>query len=345
MAHKPKLIAALALTLGIALPLLAAASPHSGSPIVEPAASKAVPAPDDALSTTALIQPFDIDASRRMTVPVMIGGAGPFGFIVDTGAERTVISRELARRLTLTEGQPLRLATIGGTMTAPSYRVAALAMTNLTLGPIEAPALYGSHIGAAGLLGVDMLQGRRVLVDLRKEQMTVSHSRPRARPLIRDEDAIVVTARRLGGRLILSDARIDGKRVDLIVDTGAQTSVGNMALMRLVRDRRQHRFDFTPTTLIGVDGDPIAAEKTVVRRVLIEGMDINDLTIAFADSSAFRALGLQDRPALLLGMDGLRLFERVELDYANRRIIFDLPDAAGRNVGPRLAAERRVPAG
>ena len=43
-------------------------------------------------------------------------------------------------------------------------------------------------------------------------------------------DAIVVTARNSAGRLILSDARIDGRRVDVIVDTGAQTSVGNPAL-------------------------------------------------------------------------------------------------------------------
>ena len=39
-----------------------------------------------------------------MTVPVEIGGAGPYRFVVDTGAERTVISRELARELELEPG-------------------------------------------------------------------------------------------------------------------------------------------------------------------------------------------------------------------------------------------------
>lgn len=287
---------------------------------------------------TPLIQPFDIDSSRRMAVPVMIGGSGPFSFLVDTGAERTVISRELASRLSLAAGEPLRLATISGSVTAPSFKVAALAMTNLTLGPIDAPALHGSHIGAAGLLGVDMLQGRRVLIDFRKEVMQVSESRRRSRPVIRDDDAIVVTARNLAGRLILSDARIDGRRVDVIVDTGAQTSIGNMAMMRLVRERRQNRFDFDPTTLAGVNGEEIGAQRTVLRRVTIEGIDVNDLSISFTDSSAFRALGLSDRPAMLLGMDGLRLFDRIEIDYANKRIIFDLPDDVARNAGQRLAA-------
>ena len=32
----------------------------------------------------------------RMTVPVSIGASGPYRFIIDTGAERTVVSRELA---------------------------------------------------------------------------------------------------------------------------------------------------------------------------------------------------------------------------------------------------------
>ena len=320
----------------IAAPLLAGATPVVGpSAPVPQTADAAMPTE---MVATPLIQPFDIDASRRMSVPVMIGAEGPFAFLVDTGAERTVISRELANRLALVEGDRLRLATISGPTTAPSYRVAALAMTNLTLAPFEAPALYGNHIGAAGLLGVDMLQGRRVLIDFRKEEMQIGASRRNLRPLIRDDDAIVVTARNLAGRLILSDARIDGKRVDVIVDTGAQTSIGNLAMMRLVRQRGQNRFPFVTSELTGVNGETISAERTVLRRVNIEGIDVNDLTISFADSHAFRALGLDDRPAMLLGMDGLRLFDRIEIDYANKRIILDLPDGAARSGGHRLAA-------
>jgi predicted aspartyl protease len=318
----------------LATPLLVGAAPVAAPEPAQPQVVEAA-APTETIATP-LILPFDIDVSQRMAVPVMIGAQGPYSFLVDTGAERTVISRELANRLSLVEGERLRLATISGPMSAPSYRVAALAMTDLTLAPFEAPALYGNHIGAAGLLGVDMLQGRRVLIDFRKEEMRIGPSRRNLRPLIRDDDAIVVTARNLAGRLILSDARVDGKRVDVIVDTGAQTSIGNLAMMRLVRQRGQNRFPFVTSELTGVNGETISAEKTVLRRVEIEGIDVNDLTISFADSHAFRALGLNDRPAMLLGMDGLRLFDRIEIDYANKRIILDLPNAA-RSGGQRLA--------
>ena len=37
--------------------------------------------------------------NESCTVPVMINGQGPFDFVVDTGADRTVISEELAKQL------------------------------------------------------------------------------------------------------------------------------------------------------------------------------------------------------------------------------------------------------
>jgi predicted aspartyl protease len=290
------------------------------------------------VAVVPFIQPFDLDATRRMAVQVMVGGKGPFSFLVDTGAERTVIARELAARLGLAEGAKLKLATIGGSAVVPSFRVAALRMSDLHLPSLDAPAFFGRHIGAAGLIGVDMLEERRVLIDFLRERMEILETRKRARPIIRDDDAIVVTARNSAGRLILSDARLDGKRIDVIVDTGAQTSVGNLALQRLVAAKRANRLPFQPTTLGAVSGEEVAAVHTAIRRIVINGMDINDLPVSFADSQAFRALGLAERPALLLGMDSLSLFDRVEIDFPNKRVVFDLPEGATRDMGRRYAA-------
>lgn len=333
------------LALLLAAPALLGATPPGDTPA--PPAATATPAPvatGDTLSppvtVTPFIQPFDLDATRRMSVAVMIGNEGPFSFLVDTGAERTVIATELADRLKLVEGEKLRLATIGSSALVTSYRVAALRMTDLHLRSFDAPAFSGRHIGAAGLIGVDMLENRRLLIDFRAERMEILETRRRARPIIEDDDAIVVTARNMAGRLILSDARIDGKRVDVIVDTGAQTSVGNMALKKLVEDRDAHRFPFFPTVLNAVSGEAVPATRTAIRRIRISGAEVNDLPVSFADSQAFRALGLDDRPALLIGMDSLALFDRVEIDFPNKRVVFDLPDGASRDTPQRFAANR-----
>lgn len=334
------------LALLLAAPTLLGATPGPVNPSPLPVTAT-VPTGDGAtppVLVAPFIEPFDLDASRRMSVQVMVGGKGPFAFLVDTGAERTVIARELAERLGLAEGAKLRLATIGGAATVPSYRVAALQMAKLHLAAVEAPAFFGRHIGAAGLIGVDMLEERRVLIDFRKESMQILETRRRAQPIIRDDDAIVVTARNSAGRLILSDARLNGKRIDVIVDTGAQTSVGNMALKRLVASTRSNRYPFTATILDAVTGEAVPATQTSIKRIVINGMDVNNLPVSFADGQAFRALGLNDRPALLLGMDSLSLFDRVEIDFPNKRVVFDLPDRANREVLQRFAANS-VPRG
>ncbi|MGN6691420.1 MAG: retroviral-like aspartic protease family protein [Sphingopyxis sp.] len=341
MIHATK--SSIASVLLIAAPMLSgAAEPPAATP---PPPAAQVPAAETLtppVLVTPYIQPFDLDATRRMAVNVMVGGQGPFSFLVDTGAERTVIARELAERLGLAEGMKLKMATIGGSAVVPSYRVAAVEMANLRLAAIDAPALLGRHLGAAGLIGVDMLEQRRVLIDFRKESMQILETRKRAAPIIRDDDAIVVTARNSAGRLILSDARIDGKRIDVIVDTGAQTSVGNLALQRMVASRRANRLPFMPSTLDAVTGEAVPALRTAIKRININGLDVNNLPVSFADSQAFRALGLGERPALLLGMDGLALFDRVEIDFPNRRVVFDLPSGASRETGQRFAANMTV---
>jgi hypothetical protein len=62
------------------------------------------------------------------------------------------------------------------------------------------------------------------------------------------------------------------------------------------------------------------AQATAVKTLRIGGIDINNMPIAFAEVHPFRKLELTRRPALLLGMDALQLFERVSVDFANRRV-------------------------
>jgi hypothetical protein len=61
------------------------------------------------------------------------------------------------------------------------------------------------------------------------------------------------------------------------------------------------------------------------------------MPVAITDSEVFRRLGLEDKPALLLGMDVLRSFERVSVDFANRKVRFRLPGEALRQPVMRSA--------
>src|SRR5690606_31863811 len=55
------------------------------------------------------------DYYQRMTVPVTIEGQGPFRFMIDTGAQATVVTRGLSDRLGL---KPLGSATVVGMASA-----------------------------------------------------------------------------------------------------------------------------------------------------------------------------------------------------------------------------------
>jgi predicted aspartyl protease len=280
------------------------------------------------------------DETTRMTVPVNIDGRGPFRFVVDTGAERTVISRELARSLDLNPG---RTATVHS-MTEVS-QIATVVIPDLQIGGrsvngINAPALSQGNLGAQGMLGVDSLQTQRVMFDFKRQEMTITPSRRRevAWP---DENTIVVTGRRHFGRLMLVDASIEGQRVVVIVDTGSQVTVGNTALRRAL-SARNRLGTLYPIELLSITGGQLQAEYGVAHRIRIGNIDIQDLPIAFADVHPFRQLQLMDRPAILLGMDAMHLFERVSIDFANRRVRVLLPGSSMESTNTRMARADRA---
>ena len=275
----------------------------------------------------------DLDA--RLTVPVTINGGGPYDFVVDTGAERTVISRELARQLTLAPSEPVTLLSISGTDQVDTAIVPLLQLSQSRsrLADLQAPLLSEYHLGARGMLGIDSLQTKRVVMDFHKMSMSISDA-PRA--AILDTDEIIVTARRKLGQLILVDADADGQKIAVIIDTGSAVSIGNeMLRKRLTARGRLGRS--TPISITSVTGGQTAASYTQVDRVRIGGVTMTNMPVAFADARIFHRLGLNRKPAMLLGMDALRLFDRVSIDFANRNVRFILKGNALQYQGPLLA--------
>ncbi|BCA62933.1 hypothetical protein HMP09_2167 [Sphingomonas sp. HMP9] len=264
------------------------------------------------------------DDQTRMTVPVTIAGAGPFPFVVDTGAQRTVIARELAATLGLAPGRTVRVTGMTGSEQVPTVVIPSLKVGVIGSAPIEAPAISAIYLGARGLLGIDTLQAHAVGIDFDTNTMTVTPSRKRRTSDRPAADEIVIRARSLFGQLVVTDAYCNGVRIRVILDTGTSVSMGNAALRRKVM-RKMVRSQ--PVSLTGVTGETVVADYTTIDRVTIGSLTISDLPIAFTavDAPPFRLFGLADRPAVLLGMDVLQLFRRVDIDFANREVRLALP--------------------
>ena len=285
----------------------------------------------------AIIEQFEIDRSDRMTVQVQVNGSEAVPFIVDTGAERTVIANDLAKRLSLESGPTLTLATISGRAKVNSFFIDTLTTAAVNLEGLEAPGLERSNLGAYGLLGIDSLEDTRVLLDFANQKMDVLPSRKTRGKTKLENGMIVVSAKKKAGRMIISSAKIDGIRIDIILDTGAQSSMANLALRDKLR-RRHRTGAFVPVTMRSVTGSILNGEFTQLREIEVGGLTINDLPITFAENYAFTALKLEDRPAILLGMDALKLFDRVLIDFGNRRVGFDLPKGVERKSPARMVA-------
>jgi predicted aspartyl protease len=260
------------------------------------------------------------DYYRRMTVPVTIEGKGPYQFMIDTGAQATVLTRKVSDQLQL---KPLGRATVVGMASRESVDMVeldGLEFAARVFDGLNVPLLEAQHIGADGILGLDSLQDLRVLIDFRTQEIAVD-----------DADnlggnrgyEIVVRARNKLGRLIITNAEVDGVKTAVIIDTGAQGSMGNLALQRKLRAK--HRDTVTTTD---VNGGKITGQLDFARALVIDHLQLNYIPIMYADGPAFAALGLDKKPALILGMEDLRLFDRVAIDFSSRRVLFDLPTSA-----------------
>lgn len=279
----------------------------------------------------------DSDRHSRLTVPVRLGEHGPFDFMIDTGSQNTVISTRVAEKLALRPGARAKLVGMAGVEMVDTVELEQIDLGTRSFYGLLAPLLQHGDIGADGILGLDSLQGQRVLIDFRRSLIAVDD----AKALGGNRGfEIVVTARRRSGQLIMTDAVLDGVKVDVVVDTGAETSVGNRALQQAMR--RRHSPQGT-AELRSVTGQTIVAELGLGRAMDVGEITFQNVLVAYVDSPAFAVLQLADRPALFLGMRDLRGFDRVAVDFAARKIYFDVPaDALSHGVSVTSGSRLRL---
>lgn len=263
------------------------------------------------------------DRVDRMTVSVNIAHGGPFEFIIDTASQRTILSKEIAGALALDIEDEVTIVALAGSTVVQTVYVPSLTLGKRSYDSLISPIFRSANIGADGVLGLDSLQGQRILFDFVGKHILVEDTDKKLRSRSRRE--IVVTARRRSGQLIFTNATIAGVKTSVIIDTGGELSIGNKALQRRLRLKSS---DIVQTSLIDVTGRSIMADYGIAEELVIDRARFGIIPIAFADIAPFKALKLHKKPALFLGMDALRQFDRLAIDFANRKIYFLLPEDA-----------------
>ena len=88
------------------------------------------------------------------------------------------------------------------------------------------------------------------------------------------------------------------------------------------------------TRLISATGQTSEAALAVLPRLRLGGVALNNIRAAFAPLHIFNLWALNDRPAMLVGIDVLRNFDAVTLDFGRREVAF----LRGRPDGPLLGS-------
>lgn len=333
----------LKLPLIAALLITTAAAPLVAQPATPVTGTESASAPHGTISAPIEKLALSTDQAMRMTVMVNVAGQGPYSFLVDTGSERTAISRQLATQLKLASGVPARVHSVLGSETVATVNIPKLGVGSRMLSVTDAPTFEAQHIGAEGILGIDSLRAQRILFDFKAGEMRIAPSDFEEVARFENE-TIVVRARSRKGRLILTSVTLDGIPIDAIIDTGSQVSVGNLPLMRQLRRVAIDRIKRSKVQ----DGEGKAVMEAVTgqlqnvdiaryQRLDLGGVELADVTLAFASAQIFKELGYAKRPAMLLGIDALRSFEKVSIDFARKRVRFILPVTAP----PKVIAQRR----
>jgi hypothetical protein len=270
------------------------------------------------------------DEARRMTVPVRLNNAGPFQFVVDTGANRSVVAREVAGVCGLPSAGQAPVHGIAGVQPADLVAVRRFSVGSVVSARLQLPMLPHAQLGADGLMGVDVLKNRRVVLDFIANRFEVAASgsgieigRERATRIPDRGDSVQVPAQNRFGQLVIVDAEVGGVRVNAFIDSGSQVTVGNRALRdAVIHERPEFGPRLAPVPLISATGQTARGEFAPLPTVRLGGLAVNQILGIFADLHVFELWKLDDRPSILIGIDVLRHFADVTLDFGRRQVVF-----------------------
>jgi predicted aspartyl protease len=275
------------------------------------------------------IAPYHIDPSGWFIVEVTINDAGPFPFIIDTGATRSIVFASLAARMAFpgSELPPQRVIGITSSALHPTFIVGELAIGEAKMSPLVTVVLEDWRPGLRaplGVVGLDFLTRFRIEFDAGAGEMRLYEPgaargldmrRWRRVPLQRDDFGLN------SGEMFVLAGLVDRKPADFMLDLGASVTIVNSHVFEQ-RDTRRPRSaagfqrDRYAARIIDALEESAAGVRVIVRDLQAGASVWNDLDIVVHNASVFEELGRAAEPFGLFGADMLTGRSFV-LDFAN----------------------------
>ena len=265
--------------------------------------------------------PTTFDHIGRVVVPAMVNGKGPFRFIVDTGATHSTVSPGLVRALGLKPTQMPSIVLNGITGTAQVFAVTidTLQTGDLTVDGLVAPVVWAPVMaGADGIFGAAGLSEKSLSVDFERNQVRIGQG---VEPALRKK-AMKIHAARLTHGLITLESQVGRVRTLAVIDTGSERTLGNLALRDALRLRNRTGAEALVTSVYGATEQVERGELWTAPTISIDSMRINDVQVVYGDFHIFKVWGMEDKPAILVGMDVLGTVGSLGIDFKNQDVYF-----------------------
>lgn len=267
-----------------------------------------------AKSDATATAPMQLAADGHYTTPVMVNGEGPFAFIVDTGAQRSVITSGLAAKLKLMQIPGARVKATsgvgaGGISILKSYSSALFSR----FGELMVVLPEGGVV-KEGVLGMDLFSSRRLELNFAAKMLSSANSGPTP------SSFIAIPATVVQGSFIVTDVTVDGVPAKAMIDTGARRTLAN-SLLRTALGLRDGDPRLSAAEPVG--GATADTTKAVMARLgaLHLGKQRFDRPVlTFSDIPQLQSLGLSDTPAMVIGLDILGNLRAVAIDYPRQEL-------------------------
>lgn len=266
----------------------------------------------------------------RVGAAVTINGYGPLTFVIDTGAGTTSIADTVADRLQLPSLQSVIVHGITEARVTRSVAVNRMVLSGLGFRNLACPVFPRNQLGADGLIGLDVLDRFRLKFNVVRRTATLN---VRGVSVVMGGDMVTGSRlRREGmrsvrgrfGQMIMTQVSVEGQPTAAFIDSGAQYSIGNMALRQAASARRRDGGRVArQVPLYGVTGQSLSADLAMVDDLRFGPQRLGPTPLLFADLHCFDTLGLSGRPALLIGADLLGRFREVTLDFPGNLVVFE----------------------
>jgi predicted aspartyl protease len=286
-----------------------------------------------ASATDLVEQPYRVGSDARIVTDVFVNGKGPYSFLLDTAASRSMMFEHLRARLglaTLDDG-PLIVYGLQNVGTAAPIKAEELRLSTETIRGLPMGVLPDDSDPADGLLGMDALS--RYLVVLDREQMRLTLLAPEggADAAFRSWPSLSLIRRPVkdtAASLWLMRANIGGASVPSLLDMGSGMTILNWNAAELMGLKRtnfpregisQKLRDALGTV------EPVIFAKGVT--IWLGGRVFTDQTVLVANVNVFRYFHLDVGPAAIIG-SGLLKDNSLAFDFAQQRMYLG-PAVAG----------------